>query len=283
MLNKKLQSNFTIADNRIAQSNLSYEARGLYFYMLSLPNDWQFSEERLAKAGGIGIDKVKRILKELFAIGLLKREIIKDERGYNKAKYTLFDFDTIENPTLENPTLENPTLENPMYYKEIDSTKKNINKEINNNFGDLKKSQKKPKSSKEVLITYANELYDLNQKGGTLHFTRAQWLEWVDYKLKRQLRLTKRTLELNIKQLCDFGANAYSAIEYSIACGYQGLFMPKYANNQSKEYNPRKGNTGESVFSDNPDDYINENMAGVTKIADGVFEADLFKLTGRKA
>lgn len=41
MLNKKLQSNFTIADNRIAQSNLSYEARGLYFYILSLPNDWQ--------------------------------------------------------------------------------------------------------------------------------------------------------------------------------------------------------------------------------------------------
>lgn len=285
MFNKKLQTNFTIADNRIAQSQLSYEARGLYFYMLSLPNDWQFSEERLAKAGGIGIDKIKRILKELFAIGLLKREIIKDERGYNKAKYTLFDFDTIENPTLENPPTENPTLENPMYYKEIDSTKKESNKEINNNFGDLKKSQKGKKSSKEILLDYANELYDLQSKGGVLHFTREQWLEWVDYKLKRQLRLTKRTLELNIKQLCEFGANAYEAIKNSIGCGYQGLFLPYSAKNQNKkpEYNPRTGNTGESVFSDNPDDYINENMAGVTKIADGVFEADLFKLTGRKA
>lgn len=286
MFNKKLQTNFTIADNRIAQSQLSYEARGLYFYMLSLPNDWDFSEERLARAGGVGIDKIKRILKELFTIGLLKREIIKDERGYNKARYTLFDFDTIENPTLENPPLENPTLENPMYYKEIDSTKKESNKEINNNFGDFKKSQKKPKSSKEILIAYANELYDLQSKGGALHFTREQWLEWVDYKLKRQLRLTKRTLELNIKQLCDFGANAYSAITYSIGCGYQGLFLPystKQSQNKKPEYNPRTGNTGESVFSDNPDDYINENMAGVTKIADGVFEADLFKLTGRKA
>ena len=72
MLNKKLQKNFTIADNRIMQnSQLSFEARGLYFYMASLPNGWEFSEARLAKNGGIGIDKCKRILKELFEIGLV--------------------------------------------------------------------------------------------------------------------------------------------------------------------------------------------------------------------
>ena len=57
MLNKKLQKNFTIADNRIMQcEGLSFEARGLYLYMLSLPEGWEFSEGRLAKNGGIGIN-----------------------------------------------------------------------------------------------------------------------------------------------------------------------------------------------------------------------------------
>ena len=99
MLNKKLQKNFTIADNRIMQnSRLSFEARGIYFYMLSLPDGWEFSEARLAKNGGIGLDKCKRILKELFEIGLVKREFT-HKKGYKKSIYTLFDFDTIENPS----------------------------------------------------------------------------------------------------------------------------------------------------------------------------------------
>ena len=122
MLNKKLQKNFTIADNRIMQlQGLSFEARGLYFYMLSLPDDWEFSEVRLAKNGSIGIDKCKRILKELFQIGLLKREFIYNEKGHKKSVYTLFDF----------TTLKKPTLENPMNNKEINNNKElNLNKEL---------------------------------------------------------------------------------------------------------------------------------------------------------
>ena len=125
MLNKKLQKNFTIADNRIMQlQGLSFEARGLYFYMLSLPDDWEFSEARLAKNGGIGIDKCKRILKELFCIGLLKREFIHNEKGHKKSVYTLYDFSTLEKPTLENPTLENPTNNKELYIQKEKNTKK---------------------------------------------------------------------------------------------------------------------------------------------------------------
>ena len=130
MLNKKLQKNFTIADNRIMQnSHLSFEARGLYFYMLSLPDGWEFSEARIAKNGGIGLDKCKRILKELFEIGLVKREFTHNEKGYKKAIYTLFDFSTMENTTAENPSAENPMKENPTNNKEIVTQIKKDNKE----------------------------------------------------------------------------------------------------------------------------------------------------------
>ena len=130
MLKKKLQSNFTIADNRIMQnSQLSFEARGLYLYMISLPDGWEFSEARLAKNGGIGLDKCKRILKELFEIGLVKREFTHNEKGYKKAIYTLFDFSTMENTTAENPSAENPMKENPTNNKEIVTQIKKDNKE----------------------------------------------------------------------------------------------------------------------------------------------------------
>lgn len=128
MLKKILQENFTIIDNRIAQcKNLSFEARGLYFYMQSLPDDWEFSEWRLAQNAGIGLDKTKRILKELFELGLLTREFTHNERGSRKSIYTLFDFETMatnDNPTSFNPTSENQMKDNPMNNKEIYITKK---------------------------------------------------------------------------------------------------------------------------------------------------------------
>ena len=159
MLNKKLQKNFTIADNRIMQcEGLSFEARGLYLYMLSLPEGWEFSEGRLAKNGGIGIDKCKRILKELFCIGLLKREFIHNENGHKKSIYTLYDFSTLENPTLENPTLENPTLENPMNNKELYNNKElNLNKEL------YIQKEKNTKKEKDCVSLFQNTESPLNE------------------------------------------------------------------------------------------------------------------------
>ena len=82
MLRKKLQGNFTTADNRIMQCDkLSFGARGLYLYMLSLPSDWEFNEAELAKNGGISISKCKRLLKELFDMGLLDKEFYCDNKG----------------------------------------------------------------------------------------------------------------------------------------------------------------------------------------------------------
>lgn len=159
MLNKKLQKDFTIADNRIMQcEGLSFEARGLYLYMLSLPEGWEFSECRLAKNGGIGIDKCKRILKELFCIGLLKREFIHNEKGHKKSVYTLYDFSTLEKPTLENPTLENPTLENPTNNKEIYNNKElNLNKEL------YIQKEKNIKKEKDCVSLFENTESPLNE------------------------------------------------------------------------------------------------------------------------
>lgn len=75
MLNKKLQKNFTIADNRIMQnSRLSFEARGLYIYMKSreAENNPVFDVKELAENGGISVAKCKKLLNELLEAELIE-------------------------------------------------------------------------------------------------------------------------------------------------------------------------------------------------------------------
>ena len=260
MLNKKLQKNFTIADNRIMQnSQLSFEARGLYFYMLSLPNGWEFSEARLAKNGGIGLDKCKRILKELFEIGLVKREFTHNEKGYKKAIYTLFDFTTMENTTAENPSTENPMKENPTNNKEIVTQIKKDNKErILTNNENLKnldnldienslekenflKKEKNIKKEKKSIFDEALELYPQDEK---LSFSFDEWKEWVEYKRARSKNLTILTFKKNLEQLKSFGNLAKEAIDNSISNNWVGLFKPQQNINQNQSNNTNRNFRG---------------------------------------
>lgn len=47
VLRKAQKSNFTVIDNQVFKSNLSLKARGLLCTMLSLPDNWKFSEKGL--------------------------------------------------------------------------------------------------------------------------------------------------------------------------------------------------------------------------------------------
>ena len=274
MLNKKLQKNFTIADNRIMQnSRLSFEARGLYFYMLSLPDGWEFSEARIAKNGGIGLDKCKRILKELFEIGLVKREFTHNEKGYKKAIYTLFDFTTMENTTVENPSTENPTKENPTNNKEIVTQIKKDNKEriLTNNENlknlDIKenlnfkrnldiKKEKNIKKEKKSIFDEALELYPQDEK---LSFSFDEWQEWVEYKKARSKNLTILTFKKNLQQLKSFGNLAKEAIDNSISNNWVGLFKPQQAINQNQSNNTNRNFKG--GYLDAKDKFANMSNA----------------------
>ena len=78
MLNKTLQQNSTIVENSILQlEGLSFAARGLYLYILTLDNVSDFSVKKLAKNGNISVKKVQKLLKELTEAGLIQAEIYK--------------------------------------------------------------------------------------------------------------------------------------------------------------------------------------------------------------
>ena len=69
MVNK---NDLTIVDKRIAlRDDLSLEAKGLYFYIQSLPDDYDIKEEELSKSGNCSVEKIKTWLKELEDKGIL--------------------------------------------------------------------------------------------------------------------------------------------------------------------------------------------------------------------
>lgn len=70
--------NSTIVENRILQlEGISFGARGLYLYILTIDNASDFSVKKLAKNGNISVKKVKKLLKEITEAGLIQEEIYK--------------------------------------------------------------------------------------------------------------------------------------------------------------------------------------------------------------
>lgn len=74
---------FTIMHNEtIRDATLSYKARGLLLYLLSLPDDWTVSSEHLARMSERdGRDAVRTGLDELERAGYLKRWRHQDAAG----------------------------------------------------------------------------------------------------------------------------------------------------------------------------------------------------------
>jgi hypothetical protein len=148
-----------IAKHHLKNKALSYKAKGLMTFMLSVPPEWDWSMAGLATLASDGIDGVRSGIRELEKHGYLTRRRIRDACGkLGDIEYTIHempqtpqggepgqspdeppqsnpaapvsDLPILEKPILENPTLEKPTqvlptLENPM---QLSNNQSSINK-----------------------------------------------------------------------------------------------------------------------------------------------------------
>lgn len=121
---RKFQSQFAQVPNAMLQdSRLSFKARGLWAYMQSLPDDWDFAVERIAE-GKDGKDAVRSGLRELEAAGYLSRKMISVGAGGSETEYSL-SVPVAENPTAQTVAVaENPPAGNPP--ADIGITKKQV-------------------------------------------------------------------------------------------------------------------------------------------------------------
>lgn len=65
-------------------ANLSWKAKGLLTYLLSLPDDWKIYEEEISKHAKDGKDSLKSAIKELITNGYIERERIRNSSGQLK-------------------------------------------------------------------------------------------------------------------------------------------------------------------------------------------------------
>ena len=86
------RDHYTVIRNKtLRDSRLSFKARGLLAYLLSLPDDAVVNRDRLGQAGPDGTASVRSALQELVAGGYLRHEKRQDERGQWRTETVVYE------------------------------------------------------------------------------------------------------------------------------------------------------------------------------------------------
>ena len=85
-------NNYTVMSNyHLKDINLSYRAKGLLSFMLSLPDDWDYSVKGLVKVSKESIKAIRSTLKELEDKGYLIRTRIQLDNGRFDYEYAIYE------------------------------------------------------------------------------------------------------------------------------------------------------------------------------------------------
>lgn len=84
--------NYTVMSNyHLRDKNLSYKAKGLLSFMLSLPEDWDYSINGLVSISKEGVKAIRNILQELQKYGYLVIEKKQNEIGQFEYEYLIYE------------------------------------------------------------------------------------------------------------------------------------------------------------------------------------------------
>lgn len=94
---KRPEKHYTVLGNDIIRDQrLSWRARGILIYLLSMPENWKTTASWLTANGQEGRDAVRIALSELETVGYLQRRKHQDDRGrWSTATYV---YDCPQNP-----------------------------------------------------------------------------------------------------------------------------------------------------------------------------------------
>lgn len=171
------KGNFTTTFNDIFNAEidgqkLKPEVWGLYVYMLSLPEDWDFTIRGLAQVINAGKNKIQRILQELEQAGFIKREQKTFKNGkFQKIEYTILDQPVKINSKKQTTKNEAVFLDSPCPQKPYTENR------------DTKQSTKEQKNNDKLKIK-ANSLPNFKYHFLTEELINKKIISVLDYDLK---------------------------------------------------------------------------------------------------
>lgn len=216
---------------------------GIYFYLFSKPDNWDFSSERIAYDCRIGVKKVQRILKNLENIGYLYRERLSTGKMKYVISPTIGDMEEYINGVL--------TPSKPLGQKGIEaiSSHKSTQNQRNGSRIPLSQNGSEPKrptyiNTEELINTEIYKKKIIKEKiSANLDFVdepelKEILLEFIEYRKQKKRPLTKFSLEKLYKK---FKTKSLSevrvAVDKTIENGWQGVFFPEDNKQFAKNYN----------------------------------------------
>lgn len=119
-------SNYTVMSNyHLRDKKLSYKAKGLLSFMLSLPDNWDYSINGLVSISKEGVKAIRNILQELQQNGYLVIEKKQNELGQFEYEYLIYEIPDIQKGDMDLGDVEKDTQIN----TNIINTKKQIDKD----------------------------------------------------------------------------------------------------------------------------------------------------------
>lgn len=175
-IKKVYDKHYTVINNSILNdTSLKWEDKGLFTYLWSQSDEWDFYAKEVAKHSPDSEDKVYKILRKLEEHGYLLRQRQRNDKGQLKANKWLLSetprqkwidiykkrTDKKKVPTRQNPEQVKPDLVKPNVVKP-DLTSTNCNKYLPKQIKNLNKSLSKEERERdqeliEILINYLNE------------------------------------------------------------------------------------------------------------------------------
>ena len=150
-IREKKERDYTVINNTVLKdARLSWKAKGLFCYLLSLPEDWIIYQSELLNHATDGRESLRNAIQELEQLGYLQIEKKRDDRGHFTTIYKV-----IENPNSTDETNESgkPDTGNPERESRCGKTDAGKPTLLNTNIPNIEKQSTNKQNTKKEQFT----------------------------------------------------------------------------------------------------------------------------------
>lgn len=171
IIRQKREKHFSVISNDVLNDKrLSFKARGLLVYMLSMKDDWKFyTTELVSHSERDGIKSIRSALNEIEAMGYLRRTQLRGKHGhFEEQDWELLDTPTISPEVPLRHAAERQTAKRHAANGTLTNTNsnKNLNKQELNKDSQAKARQPHHEDYEEI-ISYLNKKTGHNYQAST--------------------------------------------------------------------------------------------------------------------